>query len=228
MDGVPRQGWGVSLREQLLRQPEFRVAILVGRWAESEATVKPKRGMSTLVLGAVALLGVPPVWADGDTGVAKGKVELSTAASFSYLSAGDSDDFSVLNLPVRIGYFLTDRLAVEAEVLATLVFSEGESETGASVSGLALFHFKPRRRLTPFLLLGAGVGNAVEAFGVAGDTGETVTAFHAGGGLKAFVGDRAAFRLEYRFTHNAVGGDEFYDQDVDSHRIFVGISLFFR
>ena len=57
---------------------------------------------------------------------------------------------------------------------------------------------------------------------------------HAGAGVKAKVGEKAAFRAEYRFTHmsghNDGGGlasEAFYNQ-LNSHRLFVGLSVFLR
>ncbi len=100
---------------------------------------------------------------------------------------------------------------------------------GALVSGHLLCHFQPAARTTPFLLAGAGIGNGREILGVVADSGTTIKAFHAGGGIKTFLSRRAAIRLEYRFTHasGSDNGDPFRDATrVNTHRVFVGISVF--
>ncbi len=192
--------------------------------------------MHLLLLGAV--IGPSSARAQEDVGVAKGRVELSTSATLNVMKEGGEFDESVtvLNLPVRAGYFVTDHVSLEGEVLATLFSADGDNETGALVSGSALYQFMPKGRTTPFLLVGGGIGNGVEYINnFAMDADRTVKAVHAGAGFKTFLGRRAAFRTEYRFTHYSgskeVGMGSFSysdDLDVNVHKVFVGMSLFFR
>jgi opacity protein-like surface antigen len=200
--------------------------------------------MKTLVLSfAVVLAGLcaaPPVCAADDepVGLARGRVEFSTGASFTNLKeSGDDDSLTVFSLPLRAGFLLTDHFGLEGEVLATHLSYGGdeESQSGVLFSGSALYHLRPQARTTPFLLVGGGAGNAVEYFNtLAADADRTVTTLHAGVGMKSFLGRRAALRAEYRFTRYS-GGDRssfgdigFVDSAVNVHKVFAGISLFFR
>jgi opacity protein-like surface antigen len=188
---------------------------------------------SLFVLALVGLLAPGGAGsAEEVVGVAKGRVELSTAASFSYASepGGGDDDLLTIQLPFRVGYLLGDRFGIEAEVLTTHIdFGIGGS-TGFTAGGNLAFHFSPRARNTAFLLVGGGGGNAVDFNSLAVDTESTVTTLQAGLGLKSFLGRRAALRLEYRFTRYFVSEDDpdTSDEDLTTHRVLVGFSVFFR
>lgn len=186
---------------------------------------------AAVLLGAFALL--PRVSAEELTGVRRGRVELSTAASFGYTKDsgdGGNDELKAIQVPLRVGYSLTDRLGIEGEVLLThLDFGDDDSSTGFVGSGSFVFHFSPKARMTGFLLAGGGVGNAVEFATLAADSDTTVTTLQAGLGLKAFLGHRAALRVEYRFTHTWADERDVYTPavDVDSHKLLFGFSVFF-
>ena len=76
--------------------------------------------------------------------------------------------------------------------------------------------------------------NGLELAGLLFDSDRTVSHWELGAGVTAFVGSRAAFRVEYRFTRASwsAGADEYYGYEPDTsattHRVFTGISLFFR
>jgi opacity protein-like surface antigen len=198
--------------------------------------------MKKLELSFVAVLAglcaAAPARADETPGgLAPGRVELSTAASFTHFKEGDSDEsFTVVSLPLRAGILLTRSFGLEGEVLATHIdFGGDDSDNGTGVlfSANALYHFTPEGRTTPFVLVGGGVGNAEEFLNIAYKADRTVTAFHAGAGIKTFVSRRAALRLEYRFSHYSGGerSSEFFsgeDPSTNLHKVLVGISIFFR
>jgi opacity protein-like surface antigen len=190
-----------------------------------------------LLMGFMAWFGLSSqAGADEAPTLGKGRVEFSTSASFSNLKEKDErDSLTVFNLPLRGGYFVTDRLSLEAELLTTRLSSGRETNTGVLFSGSALFHFNTRGRTTPFLLAGLGIGNAVEYLSLAADADTTVTALHGGLGLKTFLGRHAAFRGEYRFSRYSgtkeSGVNPFAREDdvgANVHKVFVGISLFFK
>jgi opacity protein-like surface antigen len=193
---------------------------------------------SSFVAAVIALSATLPARADETPGgLAAGRVELSTAASFTnFKEGGDDESFTVISVPLRVGYLVTRSLALEGEVLATHVdFGGDDSDNGTGVlfSANALYHFNPEGRVAPFLLLGGGVGNAEEFLNIAYKADRTVTVFHAGAGLKTFFSRRAALRLEYRFTHFSGGerSTDFFVRDeasTDLHKVMVGISVFFR
>ena len=189
----------------------------------------------TTVTGIAAALGLAVLAAPalaGDT-LSRGRLELSTSASFNSIQEGDGgESLSALNLPTRLGYFVTDRLALEGELGFTHISGDGEGQTGALFSGNVLYHFG-QASVRPFLLAGAGIGNGFDYFGLVVDTDSTVKTFNAGAGLKALMGERAALRLEYRFTRASGSGENFGDfstpdEHVNNHRVLVGVSLFFR
>jgi opacity protein-like surface antigen len=165
-----------------------------------------------------------------DQGLSKGTLELSTAASFSsFKSEGSDDSVTVINLPARLGIFATRNLSGEAELALTRVSYDGRSSTAVVGSGSALWHFQPAARTVPFLIAGAGIGNGFDYLGTLTKIeGTTIKTLHAGAGIKARVGDSAAFRIEYRFTHAMGSGGEFDDENTsfNTHRVFIGISLF--
>src|SRR5215510_10039809 len=114
----------------------------------------------------------------------KGRIELSTSFSFSHLSEGD-ESLTTLNIPVRAGYFVSDRVSLEGELLAShLSAGNGADQDGILGSGNVLFHFNPKATATPFLLAGAGIGNGVEYLGIVADEDHTVTTLNAGIGVK--------------------------------------------
>jgi len=173
--------------------------------------------------------------AEGGPHVRKGRVELSTAASFMNVREGDDDfgegdSYSILSLPFRVGWMVADPLELEAEAVLSH-FTGGQGETGVTVSGNVLYHFQRRERVVPFVLVGGGYGNAVELLNVAVKTGTNVRVLGAGAGFKAFLGDRASLRVEYRFTR-------FFGEDPDSfstgsrdlatHRVLLGVSVWFH
>lgn len=185
-------------------------------------------------VGATLLASPGALLAAEKEELTRGTVEFSTAASFTNFKSEGDDSYTIVNLPLRVGYFATPHLSIEGELALSYIGLGGEGDdnsVGALVSGHLLYHFQPAGRTTPFLLAGAGVGNGVEFFGVVGDAHTTIKAFHAGAGIKTFLGRRAAVRLEYRFTH-ATGSDNadpFRDDTrVNTHRVFVGISVFHK
>jgi hypothetical protein len=194
------------------------------------------------LLVAVTAGAAPLPQGDADDGgpsspLRSGAVEISTAMSFSSSrDEGSDESISLLNLPVRAGYFVTRRLELEAEALLTRVSYDDDSSTGYQVGGHALYHFG-EGRVVPFVLAGASVGDSADIFGVLLPEGEeTVTSLRAGAGVKAFLGRRAALRAEYRFVRYSLEGIRFdpgsFEERVETvhptqHRVFVGISLVF-
>jgi len=188
---------------------------------------------AAFLLSSVLALFVAQAPAEEVTGVYKGRVELSTAASLGFTqdASGDNDDLTAINVPVRLGYLFTDRFGIEGEVLLThLNFgNDDDSSTGFLGSASFVFHLSPRARTTAFLLAGGGAGNGVEFVTIAADSDTTVTTLQAGVGLKSFLGRRAALRVEYRFTHTwGDEPDEFSTKvELNNHKLLFGFSVFF-
>lgn len=190
-----------------------------------------------LLLSFLATLPSPRSHAeDAARTLDKGRVELSTAASFSVTKMnGDDDTITVFELPLRVGYFLTRRAELEGELLFTHASSDGgdNANNGVQGSGRLLWHFGSGRT-APFVYAGGGLGNGVPIAGLVLELeDETVTHAEAGAGIKAFLGEHAALRTEYRFRRYF--RDEQRDRfgfgerpGGDEHRLFVGLSVFLR
>jgi hypothetical protein len=191
--------------------------------------------LAGVVIGLVhAALGLGAAAQETERTLERGRVELSTAASFnSTRGEGEDESYSVLNLPARVGWFATRRVELEGEVLLSHFSGDGDGETGVVGSGRVLYHFGDGARVAPFVFAGGGIGNAAELLGHAVDAARTVRHWELGAGVKFFAGPRAAFRLDYRFARFAVAADDDFEFDLggdhtNTHRVFAGISLFLR
>jgi len=153
------------------------------------------------------------------------KFELGTSFSFSMFDfGGDSESQTVLTLPVRFGYYIWKGLELEPELM--LIKFE-DSDVTYNLSANLSYNFKTKGKIVPFVLAGAGIGNAF-AVGPYMEGGEGLSAFllNFGGGAKFLIGNSGALRVEYRFTRNHLSDEEFSD-NLNTHNVLVGVSLFF-
>jgi len=175
----------------------------------------------------------------------KGKVELSTAASLGIDRVKIKEEWNgneweealtitTLSIPVRVGYFLTDNIEIEPEITHTYMKYSYEDYSGSTTTSLLLanvaFNFNTPSQVMPFVL--GGVGLMTERTSYDGESeSESGFAWNVGGGIKWFVANRVALRIEYRFIHFPLTTveDTFYKitESHTNHRIFVGISIFF-
>jgi opacity protein-like surface antigen len=154
------------------------------------------------------------------------KFEFSTAFSFSsFKVSGGTDSDSLLMIPLRFGYFVWKGLEIEPE-LTLAKFSPGDAHF--NLSGNLSYNFKTAGSLVPFLLAGAGFGDGF-AVGplVEGSTSATATLLNGGGGVKYVIGNTAAIRAEYRYTHNRMKKGDLLSQNFNIHQFFIGVALFF-
>lgn len=105
---------------------------------------------------------------------------------------------SGLSASFGAGYRLTPRFGVEGEYTYLRFRRDfgiiGEWKGGAhTVTGNALLHFRPKTRVQPFLLLGAGALSHTSGDGPG-------FAWTAGAGLKGYLSDHIFLRPEIRFT----------------------------
>ncbi len=156
------------------------------------------------------------------------KWELGGSLSFaSFKFSGADSSTTVINLPVRIGYYIWKGLEIEPEIMYTKF--EG-SDAGYLLSANVAYNFKlpSTANIIPFVLGGIGFGNGFSIAGITeGDTAFNAFAYQFGFGAKFLVGPSAAFRVEYRFMHDQLSETGFPDENVSSHQILAGISLFF-
>ena len=124
--------------------------------------------------------------------------ELSFSGSYQdYSSAsGFSNSGSILLSP-RIGIFVLKGLEIEPEAL--LMVSSG-SEPVYMLNGNVSYNFNPIRKSMPFLLIGYGISNTFPFFNVPVTRVDySVNVLNVGFGMKSFVSDDIAIRLEFRY-----------------------------
>jgi len=179
----------------------------------------------------------------------KGKVELSTAASLDIDRVKTKLEFpsneseyavtiTTLSIPVRVGYFLTDNIEIEPEITHTYMKYSQQDYSSSTTTSLLLanvvFNFNTPSQVMPFVL--GGVGLTTERTSSDGESeSESGFAWDVGGGIKWFVANRVALRVEYRIIHFPLTTEDIYLMELHykitesrtSHRIFVGISIFF-
>jgi opacity protein-like surface antigen len=153
------------------------------------------------------------------------RVEFSTSASFTtYKYEHSSESTTLLNVPLRLGFFVWKGLEFEPEVEFTI--PDDTEDTGVIFRGNISYNFRASKKTFPFILAGGGVGNAVKMLTWAADTNETVTVLNFGAGIKQLVGESAAIRLEYRFSRYSWSSDWASSYRID-HEFLAGVSLFF-
>lgn len=172
--------------------------------------------------------------------IEKKKFEFSTAFSFEYNYESEYYSYSVLNLPVRLGFFLWKGLELEPELMFTWIYENNsgwipQHYTGYLLSGDLLYNFnkKPSSRILPFILAGYGIGNGIPYAGTVDIFYfpiHRVTTLNLGAGLKLLFGNTAALRLEYRFRKLryklGYAEDDLSSYTAGHHGIYLGLSLF--
>ena len=183
-----------------------------------------------LVLGAGSL-----AWAQ----IVPGKrIELSTSAYLSSVKYKDADESTtMINIPLRVAFYIYKGLAIEPEMLLTLISYDEDSTTGILASGNLSYNFVIKGNAVPFILAGVGYGNGQELLGFTSDLETGIMALHFGAGIKLLFSQAAAIRLEYRFinysgekieTYSYWGHTYSYTLDYgrNDHKIMLGISIF--
>ena len=156
--------------------------------------------------------------------IKKGDKELSVAASLSSRKIENAEEsWHAINVPIRVGIMLNRNLAIEPE----LSFSKYKDEDpGYILAANLAYNFTPtdaQNKLVPFISAGFGYANTtlfLSNLAWAGSEDDNWTVINASGGLKAFVREGAALRLEYRFQ-NFLG-----DRNLTYHNVFLGFSVF--
>jgi opacity protein-like surface antigen len=150
----------------------------------------------------------------------------------------DADESStVVNIPLRLAYYIYKGLAIEPEMLLTIISSGGETSTGIRASGNICYNFDLKGIVVPFVLAGAGYGNGLEFLGYTTDLETGITSLQFGAGVKILMNKVAAIRLEYRFlsysgkkeySYSEWGWTYSYTEDYgrNDHKVMVGISIF--
>ncbi len=150
-----------------------------------------------------------------------------------------NDRTTFLTLALRYGWFVHKGLEFEPELHW---FVQENVEPATSIHANAVYNLDLARKSGPprallFVLAGYGVGNAVPTvhsyFARRSDSFD-VSVLNLGAGLKAFVSERIALRVEYRHqrysheTEYASSGSRLEYKYTDNFsNIFFGFSIFF-
>jgi hypothetical protein len=149
------------------------------------------------------------------------KFEFSTSASLWNVKFKDQETETLVNIPIRLGFFVYKGLEIEPELFLTI--PEGE-DLGFLLLASVSYNFKVSDKFIPFILAGGGYGNSEQNLSVAYDYSADIFAIHFGGGIKYLVSDSAALRMDYRFTKYLAEG---YWLDRTDNNVFFGLSIFF-
>jgi hypothetical protein len=203
----------------------------------ARTTMARRKGLGALVLAAAGGLAMPAAGRAQEAAreaLAHGGVEFSTGLALSVSKqSGVGNSTTLLNIPVRLGVMIANRLEVEAEALVTHGSYGGDGDTGFVGAVHVLYHFHTGGNTVPYLLAGGGYGTGFEYLGLATNGRDGVTVLRAGAGFKTFFSRRASLRGEYRFTHSSASGpteampNPFYEASLDDHKVLLGISLWF-
>ena len=157
------------------------------------------------------------------------KFEFSTSASMWVIKDEYGEDEAVLNLPIRLGYYVFKGLEIEPEIFYSIQDAEDD---GFLILANLSYNFTFSEKDVVFILGGGGFGNSPQYFTVVNNVDIIISAINFGIGLKHLVGNSAAIRIEYRYTkysgkvYRAIPMT-YYRIDRTVSNIYVGISIFF-
>ena len=176
----------------------------------------------TLLVSSISLFAQPR---EGKT------KELSISGSYqSYSSGSSTGGSSAFLISPRLGFYAVKGLEIEPEVV--LLFATGGPTY--VLNGNISYNFLGTGNGVPFLLLGYGIANTVPFFNVPMTrTDFTVGVLNVGGGVKAYVTEDVALRVEYRYQRFSAEGRTInsgffsYTEKVDVriHTIQFGFSV---
>jgi hypothetical protein len=224
------------------------MSIIITPWEQRRALFPHGEAYGKDEIQAITFDGGIPVFGAvagvKNLSIQKGSWELSLAASFRSVQPDSGASSYFLNIPFRVGYFLTRNVSGELELM---ISQPKTGDMGYLMTANALIHpqFKlmnPRLWFRGFLLIGFGFGTAMpQGDVVAGTSDEPLNVVQGGIGVKIGSGP-IALRVEYRAT-SMFGKREVYHQGYDNegqyyayrdnqshtdvfHSITVGFSVF--
>lgn len=132
----------------------------------------------------------------GYLGMVKQSAEMSSPYGSSK-SEGEAQGYVLL--AVRPGYYITEGFMVEPEILWT---AQEDYPPCFAFSGNLAYNFNiPNTHLTPFILAGYGIGNGIpitHRLIYRSSDKLDINVLNLGAGLKIFVSEQIAVRIEYR------------------------------
>jgi hypothetical protein len=151
--------------------------------------------MRSLLFAAMCLYATVSALAQPDD---SRRVELSLSATFQSMKLDpDQESSDALLLLPRVGVFVVEGLEIEPEIL---FMSRSRYVPLYALNGNISYNFLKLDKSVPFVLAGYGVANSIPYFHVPYfETPFTVGVLNLGGGLKAFIRENIAIRVEYRY-----------------------------
>lgn len=166
--------------------------------------------------------------------IEKGQKELSLAITLS----GIGGDEGVLYALGRFGYFFSNKLELEPEIIFLQELSSGDDHPGIMVSVNFLLHpdLPGSDQDFPFLLVGGGWAYSTNSFSNSYPTeARHYPLLNLGSGLKFRLNERTAIRVEFRyqrlFAEKEISPNYPYDTSdpsLNALNFLVGLSLFFK
>ena len=192
--------------------------------------------MYSRTLGLVCLLALALTATNSGAGDNVRHVELSVAGSAqAFVNDGYTD--LALNMPVRVGTFVTKDALLEVEGIFTVIAPEGYNHKSAiTVSLNGSYNFPASDKILPFLLFGLGYSNGAPLGNVIAGSlcnQRDFRVLNAGAGAKFLFTPKAALRVEYRYQNFLevdiidIGFGR-HDENINFgvHSMFFGVSLF--
>jgi opacity protein-like surface antigen len=153
----------------------------------------------------------------------------------SQTSEGTKTQPFYIQLAFRTGYYFTPQIEIEPEIYTNYIFDAEEYDLALSANLLYNFNI-PESNLSPFLLAGYGIGTTLrelEEIQENYNSDEVGGILNLGLGLKIFINDKIAIRIEYRFQEifnsyesNYYFGNYTQDMGYQSHKFMLGVSVF--
>ncbi len=123
----------------------------------------------------------------------------------------------------NLGYMLTSNAEVETEMrVGHDWYKHGVSTTNLAVLENLVYNLFQGEGMIIFILAGAGLGGDWVSNGTSRSDSDGLV--DLGIGLKGFLSDDSALRMEYRFERVIESGEE--GEDYNTNQVLLGISLF--
>lgn len=181
-----------------------------------------------------SLAGTREVSVSGQMGRVTRSVEDKYRTPWGSWTSKSETESTFMTLALRYGVFIYRGLEFEPEIHWT---SLEDIKPALSLHGNLAYNFnvpqsQDKPRVMPFVLAGYGIGNAVPfSLSLCAPSSDSwnIGVLNLGAGLKAFVTENAALRVEYRYQRYAWSEEYGYSKTENTeafHNIFFGFSVF--
>jgi opacity protein-like surface antigen len=143
-------------------------------------------------------------------------------------SEGEAESYVIMAF--RPGYYITEEVVIEPEFIWT---AQEEIKPGFAISANLAYNYNiPNSPSTIFALIGYGLANGItisqRLLGRPSDELD-ISVFNIGAGVKIFISEPIAFRVEYRyqsFSHEDSSGNFTSETTTTFNTILMGFSVF--